>query len=103
MKDGSPPASVIADLYSGDLVLLYDGRILSEYQDVFARPKCRIPEHKVTAPLHFISTDGFVVRGAHFDQQLLDASDQKFADVAFTGEADLLITGNVKDFPVGDA
>lgn len=31
---------------------------------------------------------------AHFDGQLPDPDDQPFADVAFTGDADVLITGN---------
>jgi hypothetical protein len=38
-----------------------------------------------------------------FPSQLSDETDQPFVDVAFTGRADVLITGNVKDFPVGEA
>ena len=53
--------------------------------------------------LEFITADGVEVREAHFAGQLPDPDDQPFADVAFTGEAAILVTGNTKDFPVGRA
>lgn len=103
LKQGTPPAEVIADLLAGTLVALYDQRIIDEYREVLARPKLKIPAEKVKALLEFIVADGVEVLDAHFSGQLLDVDDQPFADVAFTGEAEVLITGNTKDFPVGRA
>ncbi len=103
LKQGTPPAEVIADVLAGMLVVLYDGRILDEYRDVLARPKFGIDTGKVDALLEFIVGEGIEVTDARFAGQLPDPDDQAFADVASTGEADVLITGNPKHFPVGRA
>jgi uncharacterized protein len=103
MKKGTPPASVVRGLYSGELVALYDQRILSEYRDVLVRPKlARIHLPDAMDLLDFIDARGEELEGASFAHQLPDPGDQPFAEVAFTGKAELLITGNVRDFPVGD-
>jgi putative PIN family toxin of toxin-antitoxin system len=101
LKQGTPPAEVVADMLSGELVPLYDKRIIDEYQEVLARSKFKIPTEKLDALLAFIVADGVEVLDARFADQLPDPDDQPFADVAFTGAAGVLITGNKKDFPVG--
>ncbi len=103
LKQGTPPAEVVADVLAGVLVVLYDQRILDEYRDVLARPKFGIDPGKTEALLEFIATEGIEVQEPHFAGQLPDPGDQPFADAAFTGEADVLITGNRKHFPVGQA
>jgi predicted nucleic acid-binding protein len=70
---------------------------------VLARPKLSLAPGKVEVLLELIITDGVEVIDAHFPGQLPDPDDQPFADVAFTGQADVLITGNTRDFPVGPA
>ncbi len=99
-KAGTPPAEVLADAIAGIVVVLYDARILAEYRDVLSRPKLKIPEPKVEEFETFIVAKGRFVAGARFEPPLIDPDDQPFADVAFTGKADLLITGNTKHFPV---
>jgi predicted nucleic acid-binding protein len=95
---------VIADVLVGELVVAYDQRILDEYRDVLARPKFgRIDPEKAEALLDFIVAEGVEIPGAHFAGQVPDPDDQPFADVAYGGGADVLITGNVEDFPVGRA
>jgi uncharacterized protein len=101
MKQWTPPAEVVADLLAGVLVPLYDHRILDEYRDVLARPKFKLAADRVSAVLEFMATDGIEVSEATCDLRLPDPDDQPFADVAFTGQADLLITGNSRHFPVG--
>jgi putative PIN family toxin of toxin-antitoxin system len=101
IKRGTPPAEVVADLLLGELVPLYDRRILDEYRDVLVRPRLKIAADKVDTLIVFILAAGVDVPNARFEGQIPDVGDQPFADVAFTGKADLLITGNMKDFPVG--
>jgi putative PIN family toxin of toxin-antitoxin system len=101
IKQGTPPAEVVADMLTGLLVPLFDHRVIDEYREVLARPKFKIATEKVDALLEFIVGDGIEVLDARFAGQLPDPDDQPFADVAFTGGADLLITGNAKHFPVG--
>jgi putative PIN family toxin of toxin-antitoxin system len=103
LKQGTPPADVVADVLTGTVVVLYDQRILNEYRDVLARPKFGIEPGKVEALLEFIAVDGVEILDARFAGELPDPGDQPFADAAFTGGADVLITGNTKHFPVGRA
>lgn len=100
IKQGTPPSEVVADLLAGVLVALYDERIIDEYREVLARTKFKIAPEKIANLLEFIVADGIEVLDAHFAGQIPDPDDQPFADVAFTGEADVLISGNTKDFPV---
>jgi len=102
-KPGSLPAAVIADILEGTLRLLYDARIMDEYREVLARPKFSFPQDDVRDLLDFIVAQGTEVVDAHFPGRLPDAGDQPFADVAYTGGAALLITGNGKHFQVGRA
>ena len=103
IKKGTPPAEVIADVLSGFLVVFFNQRILDEYREVRARPRLKIASENREALLDFIVADGLEILDARFPQKLPDAGDQPFADVAFTGGADVLITGNTKDFLVGGA
>jgi putative PIN family toxin of toxin-antitoxin system len=103
LKQGTPPAEVIADVLARGLVVLYDQRIIDEYRDVLARPKFGIDPGKAEALVEAIVAEGVDVHDAHFAGQLPDPDDQPFADVAFSGGADMLITGNTKHFPVGRA
>lgn len=64
-------------------------------------PGSKISSEEADAVLEFIVAGGLEVLEARFTGQLPDPDDQPFADVAFAGEADLLITGNTKHFPVG--
>jgi uncharacterized protein len=103
IKAGTPPAGVISDVFAGVLVALYDSRILTEYRDVLSRPKFQIPPERIKRLLEFIIIDGIEVLDARTSGQLPDPDDQAFADVAVTGEADLLITGNTRHFPISGA
>jgi predicted nucleic acid-binding protein len=76
---------------------------LAEYEEVLLRPKFKFDPAKVEDLLRFFVSSGRLVENASFPSQLSDETDQPFVDVAFTGRADVLITGNVKDFPVGEA
>ena len=49
LKQGTPPAEVVADVLAGQLVPLYDHRILDEYREVLARPKFKLAADKVDA------------------------------------------------------
>jgi len=53
--------------------------------------------------VRFVTSSGLLVPDAVFPHAPPDPDDQPFADVAFTGGADALITGNRAHFPVADA
>ena len=103
LRQGTPPAAVVEALLRGELTLLYDERILEEYRDVLARPKFGFASTNVDALLRFITSAGLLVPSAACPLVLPDPGDQPFADVAYTGGADALITGNAAHFPVKEA
>lgn len=103
LRQGTPPATVLDALLRGDLTILYDQRILGEYREVLVRPKFGFDAEKVEALLRFVATTGLMVADAVFPRSLPDPDDQPFADVAFAGGADALITGNKAHFPVEDS
>lgn len=90
LRQGTPPAAVVEAL-------------VPEYREVLARPKFGFDVESVDALLRFIMSAGLLVSDAAFSHALPDPDDQPFADVAFTGGADALITGNKVHFPVDGA
>lgn len=90
----------IVDLILGARVqVLYDDRILAEYLDVLARPQLAIEPSLAQAVVGIIRLSGEQVIALPLDKDTLpDPDDLPFAEVAITGEADMLVTGNMKHF-----
>src|SRR5262245_55764980 len=101
LKPSSPPAQVFDDVRAGLLIPLHNEHILEEYAEVLIRPKFSFSASDVDAVIAMFKSSGVDVPNAHFAGQLPDPDDRPFADVAFTGRADLLITGNSSHFPIG--
>lgn len=94
-----PDRCVEAICARGDVVL-YDDRIVSEYQSVLRRPKFRAPEARVVALLDAVLARGARVEvTAPFDLAMIDPDDRMFVEVARAGGADAIVTGNAKHFP----
>ena len=94
-----PPGRIVQMISSGALQLLYDARILSEYEVVLARPKFSFDLIAVKALLDQIQGRGLPVACTPFHGLLKDETDRPFIEVAIAGSADLLITGNEKHYP----
>ncbi len=100
-KPGSvPDQAVTAALENGGRVL-YDSRILIEYRSVLARPKFkRINPAHAAALISRIESHGEAVADvARWTGVMPDDDDRMFVEVALTGRADVIITGNERDFP----
>jgi len=96
--DGTPGR--IVDLVIGGRVqLLYDDRILGEYLDVLARPELEIDSSLAQAVVGYIRLAGERVTALPLPTDTLpDPDDLPFAEVAASGAADALVTGNAKHF-----
>lgn len=92
-------ADIVRMVFSGNLTLCVDARILSEYREVLQRPKFKFDHDKVAAILDYIEHHGRVVTSAPRSLCLPDADDEPFVEVAVSGGADFLITGNAAHFP----
>lgn len=94
-----PPGEIVRMIASGTLRLCFDARILTEYGEVLARPKFQFSSEPTRALLEQIKTEGLSVAGDPLPARLPDPTDEPFLEAAVAGEADCLITGNIKHFP----
>lgn len=95
-----PPAEIVRLVISGNLSLLYDARILLEYKAVLLRPRFEFNPADVYDLLTQIETSGAAVAAPPLAQHLPDQDDEPFLEVALTGKARYLVTGNLKHFPI---
>lgn len=91
-----------AILSRGDRVL-YDVRIEREYREVLARPKFKaIARERADQLLRTLIARGDAVAVAEpFSPPMSDPDDRCFVEVALAGRADVLLTGNGRDYPTG--
>jgi uncharacterized protein len=92
------PGRILNALLSGTITVLYDDRILSEYREVLLRPVFGFQRSDVDVLLDFIETDGIHTHAKPLTLVLPDPDDLLFLEVATSGGADALITGNIRHF-----
>jgi len=86
---------------SGELALCFDARVLSEYGEVLSRRKFKFDKDKVAALLDYLEHHGCTVASTPLVSPLPDPDDEAFLEVALTGGAECLVTGNGAHFPQG--
>ena len=99
LKPHGAPGEIVRMASAGALQVCYDSRILIEYREVMLRPRFGFPENRVEALLDEIKACGHTVSGGPLKARLPDRDDEPFLEAAIAGEADYLITGNIKDYP----
>src|SRR5208337_3937309 len=90
---------IVRMISSGKLMLCFDARILSEYNEVLLRPKFKFEEAKVAVLLDYIVHSGWTVAPSPLTNSLPDADDEPFLEIAIAGQAVCLVTGNQNHFP----
>lgn len=97
------PARVLDMVLIGLVDILYDDRIMDEYQKVLKRRKFGFAPNGVDWLLDFFRTSGLRINALPFKYQLPDLDDAPFLEVAITGRANALVTGNRRHFPIRSA
>ena len=93
------PGRIIDLILSGRVQVLYDDRILGEYPDVLSRPKLAIDPSIAQAVVGYFRLAGVRVTALPLPENALpDSDDVPFAEIAISGEAEALVTGNAKHF-----
>lgn len=93
------PGRIIDLVIGAQIQLLYDDRILGEYLDVLAYPELGIDPSLAQAVVGYIRLAGEQVTALPLPADTLpDPDDLPFAEVAASGAADALVTGNAKHF-----
>ncbi len=93
-----PPGRIVNALLSETITVLHDDRILSEYREVLLRPAFGLSRSDVEGLLDFVESAGEHVSPEPLKVVLPDPNDLPFLEVATSGGADALITGNIKHF-----
>lgn len=94
-----PPARILDAVLNGNLLLLHDDRIVAEYFDVLNRRKFNFDAELVSYLMDYIITSGEHVSAMPLQIKLKDEFDLPFIEVAISGHADALVTGNKRHFP----
>lgn len=90
---------IIGMVFSGELILCLDARILSEYREVLYRPKFKFDKNKIAILIDFIKQYGQLVSSLPLHSPLPDPDDEAFLEVALAGHVKALITGNKVHYP----
>ena len=96
-KDGNC-AAIMYKVLNYELVLLYDQRIISEYEYVLKRPKFNFSENEINSLIDFIMKEGDSIVAPPSNEIFSDDSDKKFYE-EFKSRDSVLITGNKKHYP----
>jgi uncharacterized protein len=99
LSPNGPPSAVLRALLTERVTLCFDERIVSEYRDVLTRTKFSFAPDLVEELIGFLEATGSPTLAAPLAVTLPDPWDQMFIEVAVSGNADFLVTGNLKDFP----
>ena len=93
------PGRIVDLLLAGKLTALYNDAILGEYADVLSRPRLELSTEQVQAVIGYLRLSGEMIQAMPLPGDTLpDPDDLVFAEVAMTGNAEVLVTGNMKHF-----
>jgi putative PIN family toxin of toxin-antitoxin system len=99
LKPYSKAATILRLVADGAIQLAYDLRILSEYRDVLNRPKFNFAKENVEGFLEQTEEEGLLVSVKPLKFHLPDPDDEPFLEVALSGGAKAIVTGNKRHFP----
>jgi uncharacterized protein len=94
-----PCGEIVRMVSSAELILSFDARILTEYEEVLARQKFKFEKDKVAALLDHVKHRGLTVASSPLSQSLPDLDDEPFLEVAIAAKVVCLVTGNQVHFP----
>jgi uncharacterized protein len=96
---GGTPAQIINLVINGRITILYDSRILKEYEEVLNRKKFGFKKSAITPILDYIKNEGEYVTAEPIQKNFADNDDKMFYEVAKTSKAMCIITGNKDHYP----
>lgn len=93
------PSKILNLILNERLIILYDSRIIREYEIVLSRKKFRFQKEMIDPLIDFIKHEGDFIAAEPLATKFSDEDDKMFLEVAKTGNAKYLITGNIIHFP----
>lgn len=95
------PGRVVDLILAGEVRVLYDDRILAEYHEVLQRPRFGFEKQDIQRVLDYLTFSGEGIAAIPLAVDMADKDDLPFVEVAVSGRADALVTGNVNHFMAG--
>ncbi len=95
-----PPAQVFVFALSGSVQLCVSGNVYAEYEGVISRPRFARRADVIAATLQAVREKAIWVRPTVRVGVCTDPDDDIFLECAQAAQADYLVTGNLKHFPV---
>ena len=102
LNDEGIPGQIVNMVLAERFTLLFDNRIMEEYEDVLNRKKLKLSRDDIDPVIDYIKNEGIYVLAEPIKIKFEDEDDKKFLEVAISGNAEYLITGNTRHFPVND-
>lgn len=102
LKSTSVPHIVVDYVFAGDIILLYNEELLSEYKEVLNRPKFHFPKEAVEIVVNKIQKIGIHFDSISVNENIPDPKDVVFYAVTMNARNEkdaYLVTGNIKHFP----
>ena len=93
------PVKILNLILNEKLIVLYDNRIIREYEAVLKRKKFGFAKETIDPLIDFIKHQGRFIAADPLQIKFEDEDDKMFFEVAKSGEAKYLITGNRVHFP----
>lgn len=100
LKPESLPASLVSLAMTRRVRLFVSPAILEEYEAVLKRPKFRLDSKRVEAFLRDLRKAATRVWPSRRVTEAPDEADNRFLECAVAAQADYLVTGNKKHFPL---
>lgn len=102
LKNNSMPALVLKEVLVGNINLLINDDILSEYLEVLSRKKFHFPIDAVINLIDEIKKRAIYVDATPIEEYMPDPDDAVFYEVVMEARKEVdayLVTGNLKHFP----
>lgn len=93
------PAQILNLIQNKKVLLLIDTRIFSEYAEVLRRPKFKFKPEWINPLLDFIRMESESVISEPVFMDFADPDDKMFWEVAKSGNALYIVSGNKRHFP----
>jgi putative PIN family toxin of toxin-antitoxin system len=96
------PAAVLGLVLNGKLTVGYDNRILDEYREALSGQRFHFKKSLILQLLDYIRQAGEFIVAEPLRIASVSEDDRMFYEVAMTGKAAYLVTGNKRRFPSED-
>jgi putative PIN family toxin of toxin-antitoxin system len=99
LSENGMPGKIVNMVLAERFTILFDNRIMEEYEDVLNRKKWKLSREIIDPVIDYIKNEGIYVLAEPIKIKFEDEDDKKFLEVAISGNAEFLITGNIRHYP----